>query len=367
VSAFRDPLEALRDRARELAEAPVAPTHAWVAKNVRFAIDPEGAPTGAPKELLADAQRLGLRYVGRKTESTPRKTFQDAAFVHPSGRAFVIIRCPDRLDAFAVTGSRYFILTLFDDPFTIETCARPDLLLSSSERVTVLAGTNDLERDLTAHLAAVDARPSSVVLPLADHLDVLRALTIYYRQCLSADVVRSMTNVGKVGPLTAWLFVIVQKLDRFGDSGRPAPERAWWAVALVAWACAYGASILASGPSVAIVTLFVGLVALVAGALGKPDRGAGALLLGAVSSSALWGMFPPPDPRQPLRYSWFAVRHGLASTLLGALLAGVDLAAGRLDKLSRHLSLLACLVSILFALYASSSRLWRMRLAPRKS
>ena len=62
-----DPLEAAAERAAELAAAPVAPSHAWIAESFSIEVDPAAGAVDAPPDLLADARRLGLIHVGRKT------------------------------------------------------------------------------------------------------------------------------------------------------------------------------------------------------------------------------------------------------------------------------------------------------------
>jgi hypothetical protein len=213
--AFRDPLEATAQRAAQLASEPVAPTHAWIAENVQLSIDP--APDGfvSPPEIVAAAERCGLRHVGRKSEGfIGRDAHFGDVFVEPTGRAFVSVRGKRSGGVIGTLGSKYWIMTVFDDATVLETSSLVEPIESSSERVRIRAGTGDLARDLAAHLAAVEARgPSAAVLPLRDHADVLVAKQIYFRKSISAELAEMM-RVAKAGPILRLLVYATVKLER---------------------------------------------------------------------------------------------------------------------------------------------------------
>jgi hypothetical protein len=213
--AFRDPLDAAAALAMDLASAPVARTHEWIAKNVVLEIDPEPDRFCTIEALVDEAHRLGLRHVGRKTEGiVGRKGFVNDVFVEPTARAFVTFRNRDA-DAFDSIGSRYWIVSLFDDAVAIETCSIAEPWISSGKRLLVRGGTNDLARDLASHLAAVDARgPGAVCLPARDRHDVLRSMRIYFRQSISPKVAEDIRSA-RTNWLERALFVAYERTRRF--------------------------------------------------------------------------------------------------------------------------------------------------------
>jgi hypothetical protein len=209
-----DPIEAAAQRASQLANEPVAPTHAWIAENLVLSVDPKAEGFVAPPEIVEEAQRIGLRHVGRKTEGViGRDPHIGDVFVEPSGRAFVPVR-GRKNDAIGAVGSKYWIMTVFDDATVIETSSLTEPFSKSSEKIRIRAGTGSLERDLAAHLAAVDARgPSAVVLPARNHTDVELALRIYFRKSMSPELIEMMRTT-KAGPVARAMIAATVKLQR---------------------------------------------------------------------------------------------------------------------------------------------------------
>lgn len=202
---YRGETAAARALAIELAARAVEPSHEWVVSNLELSLDPDGGTSGVPPALLETASRIGLRYLGRVREAQRGgRSFESAIYSDPSSRAYISLRTGQRVT------SAFAIVSVFGDAQAIVTFSRTTPAMKSSARLAVRAGSEDLERDLAAHLAAVDAYPAAMVLPIEDGDDFLRALTIYYRHSISAEVVAIMKApvTGLAGFLARWIAVL---------------------------------------------------------------------------------------------------------------------------------------------------------------
>lgn len=167
-------------------------------------------PIVAFPDVIAAANDLGFRYVGKKREGLTPIGIETDVWISPDESTYLLGRQAQTLDPGVRIISRYYLLSYFDDGTCIETVGLERTLFESSAELRVRAGHDKLPIDWERHRDAVRLhckKEGCCVIRVTDHARVLELTRLYFRHILPASPCRSILAMAMFWPTIA-LFTV---------------------------------------------------------------------------------------------------------------------------------------------------------------